>query len=487
MTDMENYSNLSADVHYMGKSMSLREYVLDTAIQTIQPDNFKVGSIFGKALFDRLMERKEMEYESDARSNVSFSETDYQSLNPNVARQLVQRSFIQTKILAEYLDEYEIDVDVDDLTAYEKAELERQLYMAYIGGKFKRTSFNDIMKDIEKSQLTLFVDGDGDNLTISEYVDFKLVELGASLSNVIAEAVLSHREYWINNVPGFAYLLYSTDLDKVGSNEFDDIEILNLGVLKKIKGTMNVRPVTVPSEKYVKTIVRVFQELIRAVRSINVFGNDEEPKSLDIDNNNCILILSELFYSCNAIMIPNVDVPKYLEEFVHDWDDFEEVDVRIFWTFFMKLHTFFGSELGTVIKEDWAKGHEVNKKVKAVAESVYNKRSRLDIYSGAQIKRLDFVKGPRVIYTRSGCGHCQRAKAMMNNDTMRDMLRVGKNGATFEERDFDTNPPNGIDLSGYSMLPIVVIGGKFIGGADELEEMIEEIKTTPLIPSSARR
>lgn len=485
MTDMENYSNLSADVNYMGKSMSLREYVLETAIKTIQPANFKVGSIFGKALFDRLMQIKEMEYESDARSNVPFNETDYQYLNPNIARQLVQRSFIQTKILDVYLREYKIDVDVDELTAYEKAELERQLYMAYIGGKFKRPSF----KDIEKSQLTRFVDGNGDNLTISEYVDFKLVELGASLSNVIAEAVLSHREYWINNVPGFAYLLYSTDLNEVevGSKEFDDIEILNLGVLKKIKGTMNVRPVTVPSEKYVKTIVRVFQELIRAVRSINMFGNNEEPKYLDIDNNNCILILSELFYSCKAIMIPIVDVPGYLKSFVHAWDDFKKVDVRIFWEFFMKLHTFFGSELGTVIKENWAEGPEVKKKVEAVARSVYNKRSRLDIYSGAQIKRLDFVKGPRVIYTRSGCGHCQRAKAMMNNDTMRDMLRVGKNGATFEERDFDTNPPNGIDLSGYSMLPIVVIGGKFIGGADELEEMIEEIKTAPLIPSSARR
>ena len=97
------------------------------------------------------------------------------------------------------------------------------------------------------------------------------------------------------------------------------------------------------------------------------------------------------------------------------------------------------------------------------------------------------MKGPRVIYTRNGCGHCQRAKAMMNNDKMRDMLGVGKNGATFEELDFDTNPPTGIELNGYNMLPIVVIGGKFIGGADELKDLIDEITTAPLISSSARR
>ena len=488
MTDMENYSDLGADVHYMNKSMSLREYVLATAIRFIKSDDdFKGGYLTDRALFDRLMEMKEIEYELYARSMISYSEEDYKYLTPNMAIQLVRSDFLRSKILTAYLEEYDIKVDVNELTGIEKSTLQRQLLTAYAGRKFKGMPFNDVIKDIERSQATRLVDESGNNLTIGEYIEVELAKLGVSLSNVIANAVLSHRKYWINNVPGFAYLLYSTVLDNVDSDDFDDIELLNLGVLKKIKATMNVRPVTVPSEKYVKTIIRVFQELVRAVRVVNMFGENEEAKFLDIDNNSCIMILNEFFYSCKAVMIPNVDVPKYLDDFFHEWDDFETVDVGIFWEFFMKLHTFFGSELGTVIKADWANGDEVKNKIRAVAESIYNKRSSNDRYSIAQNKRLDFVKGPRVIYTRSGCGHCQRAKAMMNNDTMRDMLRVGKNGATFEERDFDTNPPNGIDLSGYSMLPIVVIGGKFIGGADELKDLIDEITTAPLIPSSARR
>ena len=488
MTDTENYSDLGADVHYMNKSMSLREYVLATAIRFIKSDDdFKGGYLTDRALFDRLMEMKEIEYELYARSMISYSEEDYKYLTPNMAIQLVRSDFLRSKILTAYLEEYDIKVDVNELTGIEKSTLQQQLLMAYTGRKFKGMPFNDVIKDIERSQATRLVDESGNNLTIGEYIEVELAKLGVSLSNVIANAVLSHRKYWINNVPGFAYLLYSTVLDNVDSDDFDDIELLNLGVLKKIKATMNVRPVTVPSEKYVKTIIRVFQELVRAVRVVNMFGENEEAKFLDIDNNSCIMILNEFFYSCKAVMIPNVDVPKYLDDFFHEWDDFETVDVGIFWEFFMKLHTFFGSELGTVIKADWANGDEVKNKIRAVAESIYNKRSSNDRYSIAQNKRLDFVKGPRVIYTRSGCGHCQRAKAMMNNDTMRDMLRVGKNGATFEERDFDTNPPNGIDLSGYSMLPIVVIGGKFIGGADELKDLIDEITTAPLIPSSARR
>lgn len=488
MTDTENYSDLGADVHYMNKSMSLREYVLATAIRFIKSDDdFKGGYLTDRALFDRLMEMKEIEYELYARSMISYSEEDYKYLTHNMAIQLVRSDFLRSKILTAYLEEYDIEVDVNELTGIEKSTLQRQLLMAYAGRKFKGMPFNDVIKDIERSQATRLVDESGNNLTIGEYIEVELAKLGVSLSNVIANAVLSHRKYWINNVPGFAYLLYSTVLDNVDSDDFDDIELLNLGVLKKIKATMNVRPVTVPSEKYVKTIIRVFQELVRAVRVVNMFGENEEARFLDIDNNSCIMILNEFFYSCKAVMIPNVDVPKYLDGFFHEWDDFKTVDVGIFWEFFMKLHTFFGSELGTVIKADWVNGDEVKNKIRAVAKYIYNKRSSNDRYSIAQNKRLGFKKGPRVIYTRNGCGHCQRAKAMMNNDKMRDMLGVGKNGATFEELDFDTNPPTGIELNGYNMLPIVVIGGKFIGGADELKDLIDEITTAPLIPSSARR
>lgn len=69
---------------------------------------------------------------------------------------------------------------------------------------------------------------------------------------------------------------------------------------------------------------------------------------------------------------------------------------------------------------------------------------------------------PKVeIYTKWGCGFCVRAKALL-----------GEKGAVFEEYDITMGGPKKAEMlervPGAMTVPQILIGGKAVGGCDEL-------------------
>ncbi|HYC36372.1 MAG TPA: glutathione peroxidase [Usitatibacter sp.] len=67
---------------------------------------------------------------------------------------------------------------------------------------------------------------------------------------------------------------------------------------------------------------------------------------------------------------------------------------------------------------------------------------------------------PAVVFTRSGCPHCARAKATLeDNGVVYEEVELGKNVTFSTVR----------AVSGRGTVPQVFIGGKHIGGADEVE------------------
>lgn len=65
------------------------------------------------------------------------------------------------------------------------------------------------------------------------------------------------------------------------------------------------------------------------------------------------------------------------------------------------------------------------------------------------------------IYTKSGCPYCARAKALL-----------GSKGVAFAESEISTNPAARAEMlsraNGRTTVPQVFIGGKHIGGSDDL-------------------
>lgn len=70
---------------------------------------------------------------------------------------------------------------------------------------------------------------------------------------------------------------------------------------------------------------------------------------------------------------------------------------------------------------------------------------------------------PVTIYTTQSCPHCVRAKALLK-----------RKGIAFREVDLTDNEAQRAEMekkTGWMSVPIIFIGEKFIGGADELYEI----------------
>lgn len=77
------------------------------------------------------------------------------------------------------------------------------------------------------------------------------------------------------------------------------------------------------------------------------------------------------------------------------------------------------------------------------------------------------VPEPAVIFAKPGCPHCARAKSLLDSHGYRyDEITLGKN--------ITSNTLRGV--SGKGTWPQVFIGGKLIGGANELEQYLDTRK-----------
>jgi glutaredoxin-like protein len=71
------------------------------------------------------------------------------------------------------------------------------------------------------------------------------------------------------------------------------------------------------------------------------------------------------------------------------------------------------------------------------------------------------------IFAKAGCPHCARAKALLErNDVVYEEVALGKGITSSTLR----------AVSGKGTTPQVFIGGKLIGGADELEQYFAGIQ-----------
>jgi glutaredoxin len=289
------------------------------------------------------------------------------------------------------------------------------------------------------------------------------------------DSVVKHRKYWVNNVPGFANMIVSTDLSslEIPDEDIDVIEQLNIIVMKKMKPSLVKKiGLTEPKEDYIKTMVRVFQELVLEVSKINM-GTKKNPSFLRIDDDSCSMILDRMFPSCVGIFTPPDSMPVYLTGFSTGFVGFENVDPEIFWVYFQYLHVYSGSELGTTIVGSWSKDKKVRARIKQVSDQVYARRENpLDLTNDQKL-RMSIMAGKLDLYSNDGCPSCEAAKeSLLEGEIKFDLKDAGSIPAVVQAQ---------LDLVGHSTVPVVVIDGVFVGGNDELQRILKAPLVRPNI------
>ena len=78
------------------------------------------------------------------------------------------------------------------------------------------------------------------------------------------------------------------------------------------------------------------------------------------------------------------------------------------------------------------------------------------------------------IYTKAFCGYCARAKRLLD-----------AKGVAFEEYDITFDAPKRAEMLqralGRSTVPQIFIGGRHVGGCDDLHELEREGRLDPLL------
>jgi len=182
-----------------------------------------------------------------------------------------------------------------------------------------------------------------------------------------------------------------------------------------------------------------------------------------------------LFPSCVGIFISPDSIPDYLTKFSTTQNLFENVDPEIFWIYFKFLHTYSDSELGTVINSEWKTDAKIKERLEEVSKMIYRRRIKPNSLTNKQNLRLSIIKGDFVLYTRDGCSACESAKKALSKAGIDFLSKV---------KDVNTIPRELRDMLksiNYTTVPVLVVDGVFIGGNEELINILNTRQIRPNI------
>ena len=464
MSSLEAYDILLSTTQIPGY-VSLEYFILANIVGLKQDKTRTIESLVRE--FRKIKESRLEGFETMAKDNRSTG--DYKYLSDANARNIEYQKFMKENIIDVYVDTNKelSDIDVSKMTSGEVSELSERLFMAYISRKFSNTKFDENLKEIEYEQPTDFVDIDGIELTIGEYIDYMVEQDNDQIKRKMVEACVNHRKVCVKIIPGFAQLIASAPLDNIKPvvEEADVIEDLNFEILKQIQPVISKDlEEAKPPEDFVKTVIRVLQELV-----IEVSEFDVGKGKLVIDNAACRLILAEMFPSCYRIGVPAEPLPEYVKEFFVKLEEFEDINPAVFWYYF-KAYNMLNRESSTrtVITGGWRDTPEAKKLIEKVARSILVKYESMNRYTPDQRLRMALYRGPVTVYTQAGCPFCTKAKALLRRSEIK-----------FEEK----QPPLPEKFrSTQKTVPFILVGeDTVVGGSDDLERIMNAPQVRPRV------
>jgi glutaredoxin len=404
----------------------------------------------------------------------SLSDKPYKFILDSDARSIETRKFLKERILGLYIESYGDElsnVDVSTMSGYEKSELEDMLYNAYNSRKFQGTVFERKINEIKLDQPSEIVVDDGVVLTIGEYINYRVALDNEMYRKLMVRSCVAHRKRCIDVIPGFAHLLANAPLADIKPvvTSPNVIEDLNFEILKQFQPVV-IKVVGVKKEvplDFMKTVIRVFQELVIEVSQVEVKG---APGFLIIDNATCGLIMGSLFPSCYRIAVPTEEIPDELVDFFRKLDEFAEIDHKVFWYYF-KAYRMINTDTytRTVIGAGWRDNEAIKAAVVKAANDLFTRYQTLSRITPDQKLRLALKrKGNVIMYHRPGCPSCIEAKKILSDAEIK-----------IDARDPSSRPPQ---LIYYKTVPLIVLkNGTVIGGLEDLQRVMAAPQIRPSI------
>jgi glutaredoxin len=355
----------------------------------------------------------------------------------------------------------------------------------YRQGKISKVSgFDDKMKKI-------FLDQPSMGTTVGEYVNERM----ASNTKSIIKLMIGYMYEGIQKrtkEPGFVKTLLSINttadgLDlKVPDDEDEDVlEKLNIKLLDKVRQHLSKFDLSKSSllnnEISIAHSIMYINKLMKFVNGVkNYIKSKKKPfvtTTKSINN-----ILQNTFVYCDGIDVVGPKIPQIVKDIVNNSKGFKTVNANIFWRYYLIFVALNGLKIDTQFDDTYVKQLVVR-----VSERYIKQIPRK--LTQEQLDNILFKHkisiGDVIIYSLDDCPACDNAKKLLLDFTAGKAVGTGKSFVVKKEVDvpFDLRLKLS-DIDGTLAFPIIVAGGKYLGGLKELQKVIYSPNIRPSVNSA---
>lgn len=464
---------------------TLSEYVLQKGIT-----NTKKGTILfpKKDAVEKFRQIRNEVREEHLKTAVKNIEVDssYRMLNDDVARQLQLSKLQENAILAIYLESFEeLGYDlIQKMSLTERKIVTDRLMKLYRQDKLNIVEdFNSKMEDVFLSQKTM-------GSTVGEYVEERVRANTKGILTYMIGFMYEGIQKRLKE-PGFTEKLLKVKLDSSGkldlrvpkSDDEDVLEKLNIELLSIIRNKLkkfNLNDSEILKEQ--TNFVHAIMYMVKLMKLINGVKNYLRSQKIQFitNNKNVKKILNLAFLFCSDMTVEGPEIPDNIKMLVKGSRGFSNVNPAILWKYYLLFVSIHGAKMSSMKTEE-----DVKKLVMRISKNYIRSLPR-NIPEEQLINsrfKSKITAGDVIIYSLDGCSACEAAKR-----AIMEWHKGSRPNKMFENKKEDDVPFElRLKLSnsdGSLNFPIILIGGEYIGGFNELDKILKSPNIRPSIVKS---
>lgn len=469
---------------------TLAEYVLRKGLSIDGQYKKLISNENAVSEFRRIRRMVKDEHLQTAIDNIPI-DPSYRLLNDTVARELQLSKIQENEILNLYVNSFSglTDSDIGTMDLTEKRQVIDRLMKLYREGKLNQIEgFGDKMDELFFNQPSV------NGMTVKEYVDDRM----KANTNSIIEYMIKFMHAGIQKrliEPVFTSALMEADVTSDGMLDFkipkssdeDVLEKLNIVLLSKFRKKL---------QKFDLSDSALFSQIKHPIHfsyiykllqfTAGVRNYIRSQKIPFVSTNKSISSLLDLsFPNCSNIPIkPPYAVPEEIKNLVKTVPGFKTINAGIFWKYHLMFIAMNGLNEITDKSED-----DVKALVVKVGNIYISKIPRIISQQDLENARIRgyLRSGNVIIYSIPNCPACIEAKTMIVEWINKTMARKTAS-KYFVERTPDEIPTTLrlklADSDGSVSVPVIVVGGEYLGGVKELKNVLNSVPIRAKVRSS---
>lgn len=465
---------------------TLSEYVLQKGVTNTKKGTILFPKKDAVVKFRQIRNEVREEHLKKAVKNIEI-DSSYRMLNDDIARELQLTKLKENSILAIYLESFEeLGGDlIQKMSLTERKIVTDRLMKLYRQNKLNIIEdFNSKMEDVFLSQKTM-------GTTVGEYVEERVKANTKGILSYMIGFMYEGIQKRLKE-PGFTEKLLKVKLDSSGkldlkvpkTDDEDVLEKLNIELLSIIRNKLkkfNLKDSEILKDQ--TNFTHAIFYMVKLMKLINGVKNYLKSQKIQFitNNKNVTKILNLAFVFCSDMKVEGPEIPDNIKTLVKGSRGFSQVNPSILWKYYLLFVSIHGDKMTSMKTEE-----DVKKLVVRISKNYIRSLPRNipeDQLVNSRYKSK-IRTGDVIIYSLDGCGACEAAKRVI----MEFHKGLRPAGKMFENKKEDDVPFElRLKLSnsdGSLNFPIILIGGEYIGGFNELDKILKSPNIRPSIVKS---